>query len=374
MKYVFSILVLLHGAIHLIGFVKGFKLVQIQSFSSEISVTSAIFWFVAFSLFTMSAIGFLLEKNFWLVFGALAVVISSVLIIITWSEAKFGMIANVIILVVVVVVVSLSSLSMNKMITRETQKILSGIDSSASKVINDADVNELPDPVYKWIQNTGMIGKPAIQSAYIKQKALMKMKPDQMDWKPAEAEQYTVMDVPAFIWTVNMNIAPFIKIKGRDKFVDGKGEMLIKVNSLINVVNEKGERMDEGTIQRYLGELVWYPSLALSPYISWETIDEFSAKANINYKGTTGSGTFYFDKKGDFIKFIALRFKGNEADAKRYPWVLTVDDYAVFEGIKVPSKMKAKWKLDEGDWTWLDLEITEINYNVDTLFIKTRAN
>ncbi|MDN5330561.1 MAG: hypothetical protein PWP35_2348 [Bacteroidales bacterium] len=37
--------------------------------------------------------------------------------------------------------------------------------------------------------------------------------------------------------------------------------MLIKVNSLIPVVNEKGNKLDEGTLQRYLGEIVWFPSL-----------------------------------------------------------------------------------------------------------------
>jgi hypothetical protein len=365
MKYLFSIIVFLHGAIHLMGFVKGFKLAQIQSLSSEISVTSAIFWIIAFALFTMSAINFLLDKNLWLVFAIGAVVISSALIISTWSDAKFGMIPNVIILAVVMF--SISSLNLNKMFTRETQTILSGTDVSASKIFTDMDAKKLPAPVYKWIQSTGMIGKPVIKSAYIKQKALMKMKPEQKNWIPAEAEQYTVMGVPAFIWTVDMNLMPLISIKGRDKFVNGKGEMLIKMNSLINLVNEKGQRMDEGTIQRYLGELVWYPSLALSPYISWENIDEFSAKATMNYNGTSGSGTFYFDKKGDFIKFIAFRFKGNEADAKRNPWVLTVDGYAVFEGIKVPSKMKATWETDEGNWTWLDLEITDIKYNINTI-------
>ena len=71
----------------------------------------------------------------------------------------------------------------------------------------------------------------------------------------------------------------------------------------------------------------------------------------MNYKGTHGSGTFYFNEKGDFIKFIALRYKGNEPDSKRYPWVLTVDDYAEFGGIRIPSKMKATWKLDNCEST-----------------------
>jgi len=348
------------------GFVKGFKWAQIQNLSSDISIISAIFWLVAFSLFALSVIGFMLGKFFWHVLAVLAVVISSVLIANTWNDAKFGMIPNVLILVAVTL--SLSSCSMNKMITSETQEILFLRQATDSHIVTDANVKELPAPVYKWIQNAGMVGKPVIQSAYIKQNAQMKMNPEQKDWKSAKAEQYTVMDVPAFIWTVNMEMAPLIKVKGRDKFVDGKGEMLIKINSLINIVNEKGERMDEGTLQRYLGELVWFPSLALSPYITWEAMDDYSAKATMKYKGTTGSGTFYFNEKGDFIKFEALRFKGNKEDAKRYPWVLTVDDYAVFEGIKVPSKMKATWKLYEGDWTWLNLEITSIKYNIDNIF------
>ncbi len=365
MKYLFSTIVLVHGAIHLMGFVKGFKWAQIQNLSSDISIISALFWLLAFLLFTMSAIGFMLGKFFWHVFAVLAVTISIVLIANTWNDAKFGMIPNVMILVAVAL--SLSSCSMNKMITSETQEILSMNQPSDSQIITGTDVNKLPAPVYKWIQNTGMLGKPSIQSAYIKQNALMKMNPEQKDWKSAKAEQYTTMHIPAFIWTVNMNMAPLIKVKGRDKFVDGKGEMLIKINSLINVVNEKGERMDEGTLQRYLGELVWFPSLALSPYITWEAIDDYSAKATLNYKGTTGSGTFYFNEEDEFTKFVTLRFKGNTEDAKRYPWVLTVDDYAEFDGIKVPSKMKATWKLDEGDWTWLDLEITTIKYNIDKI-------
>jgi hypothetical protein len=36
-------------------------------------------------------------------------------------------------------------------------------------------------------------------------------------------------------------------------------------------------------------------------------------------------------------------------------------------GVKIPVKLTATWKLDEGDWTWLKLEITEIKYNIKSL-------
>lgn len=261
------------------------------------------------------------------------------------------------------VLVSIASYRMRRMVSLEKQEILNAARADDLYVAEEA-VRDLPFPVYKWMHKTGVIGKSVIGSVYVKQKALMKMKAGDMAWKKAEAEQYTTMNVPAFIWTVKMDMGPLVKIRGRDKFVDGKGEMLIKLNSIINVVKEKGERMDEGTLQRFLGEIVWYPSMALSPFITWEPIDELSAKATMNYNGTSGSGTFHFNEEGDFIKFVALRFMGNKKDAVRYPWVLNVDDYTVFEGIRVPSKMKATWQLEEGDWTWLDLEITDIKYNI----------
>jgi len=363
MKYTFSTLIFLHAAIHLMGFVKAFKIARISTLQTEITQVLGIFWLLSFLLLAMSAVAFAFDKQFWFFLAVPAVIISGILIISTWSDAKYGMIPNVIILMLAFV--SFSSCSMNKMISRETEEILDAVKVSEPEIKTNADITELPAPVQSWMRSTGIIGKPAITNACVHQKALMKMKPEQLDWFSAEALQYTTMNPPAFIWTVNMKMMPMVTIKGRDKYLDGKGEMIIKMNSFINVVNEKGTRMDEGTLQRFLGELVWFPSLALSPYITWESIDENSAKATMTYNGTTGSGTFYFNEEGDFVKFIALRFKGNEDGAKRYPWILTVDDYAVFEGIKVPSKMKATWKLDEGDWTWLELEISLINYNFE---------
>ena len=32
-------------------------------------------------------------------------------------------------------------------------------------------------------------------------------------------------------------------------------------------------------------------------------------------------------------------------------------------GIKIPTKIEVTWMLENGSWTWLDLEITDIRYN-----------
>ncbi|MFW6290272.1 MAG: DUF6544 family protein, partial [Mariniphaga sp.] len=169
---------------------------------------------------------------------------------------------------------------------------------------------------------------------------------------------------PSFIWTVRLKMMPLISITGRDRFIDGKGEMQMKLNGLVNLGKETGPKMDEGTLQRYLGETVWFPSAAVSPYIRWEEIDELSAKAIMSYKGTTGSGTFCFNEDGHFVKFVALRYMGNAPDAKRYEWIITANKHEQTNGITIPVDMDATWMLDTGPWTWCNIQITKTNYNM----------
>ncbi|TVQ16254.1 MAG: hypothetical protein EA361_04405 [Bacteroidetes bacterium] len=362
MKYLFSLVIFIHGAIHLLGFVKGFQWAPVEALTADISRPAAMLWLVAFLLFFVTGVGLFTGESYWMVAALLAIALSSVLIMSVWSDAKWGMVPNVIL--AFVVAGAFSSCSMNRMISKETDEILA-LANKTGKVVTESDINHLPSAVINWIKTTGILGQPEIHTVWVKQRALMKMKPGQKEWNHAFAQQYVITHEPSFLWTVEMDMSPLIKIKGRDKYVDGRGEMLIKMNSLINVVNEKGPQMDEGTLQRFLGELVWYPSVAYSPYIFWEQLDDYSARATMTYKGVSGSGVFYFDKDYNFIKFEALRYMGNKEDAPKHPWIITVDDYAVFDGIRVPSRMQATWKLDEGDWTWLKLVIEDLQYNVD---------
>ncbi|MEX2511292.1 MAG: DUF6544 family protein [Cyclobacteriaceae bacterium] len=297
------------------------------------------------------------------IFGFVAMIISQILIFYFWQDAKFGTIPNLIILITIIF--SYANVKFEALVEEEKTNILLKSNMENLGTLSAADVKGLPDAVKKWLVNSGAIGKKMMINGKIVQKALMKTKPEQEDWKIATAIQYCVIDEPALIWTVDLKMNPFLRLKGRDKFQDGKGEMLIKMNSLVNVVHETGEKIDEGTIQRYLGEMVWFPSLAVSPYVSWEELDGLSARATMTFKNTTGAGTFYFKENGDFIKFVALRFMENKPGAEKKEWVLTVDEYGVFDGIKVPSKMKATWNLENGDWTWLDLEILKIQYNIN---------
>jgi len=154
------------------------------------------------------------------------------------------------------------------------------------------------------------------------------------------------------------------EVTGRDKFENGSGEMTIKLLSLIPVANAKNhEKVNQASLQRYLAETVWFPSASLNPYITWEPLGENSSKATMEFKGVKGSGEFHFDVKGNFEKFVAMRYQDINAEEPT-EWTVIATKTEERNGIKIPVECEANWKLESGKWTWLKLKITDIQYNV----------
>ena len=106
MKIAFAVIVFLHGIIHLLGFIKGFKLADVDRLNGEISKTEGFFWFVALILFIGSAVLVFINADSWWLIALTAVVISQILIIRQWQDAKIGTIANIIILIILVFLIA----------------------------------------------------------------------------------------------------------------------------------------------------------------------------------------------------------------------------------------------------------------------------
>lgn len=158
------------------------------------------------------------------------------LVILFWKDAKFGTIPNMIILAV-----SISSFgyySFQKIIQQETTQLLNKNLGKENRTLNENDLKNLPEPVSNWLRKSGVVGKPFISYGKVTQLAVMQMKPEQDNWLTAKAIQYTTIDTPSFIWSVDVKMNSLLNFQGRDKFEEGKGEMLIKLNSLFTIVNE----------------------------------------------------------------------------------------------------------------------------------------
>jgi hypothetical protein len=228
--------------------------------------------------------------------------------------------------------------------------------------VTNEDLSGLPQNVKKWLEYTGIIGKEKIVSVHVKQKAYMRLENDK-PWMPVEAEQYFTTDEPGFIWKAKIKLAPLFYISGRDKYANGKGNMLIKMHSLFTVADSTGKEIDQGSLLRYLAETMWFPTAALNEYLTWEELDQYNAKVTMTYGEITASGIFTFNDKWQVINFEAERYGDFNGEIRLETWSIPVRDYKEFEGIGIPTKGDVTWKLDTGDFNWFNFEVTEIEYN-----------
>lgn len=355
-------IIAIHGLFHLSGFLKAFGMVGFSPQFPAVSKTFGILSLITFLLFACTVVLNVRQSDHWWICGLLAVIVSQVLIIRFWPVAKFGTLANVVILLSVSV--AYSTLSFKNQINEERLRIFAKAETGNHQIITRESMKELPPIVQKWLTISGLNEKRMISDVYLSQELQLKLKPEQKDWYSGTAEQYFTVFPPAFSWSIDTRMTPFLPVAGRDKFEDGKGEMLIRLFSLIPVADAKNDpKVNEATLQRYLAEIVWFPSAAVSPFIKWEAAGANKARATMEYAGTRGSGEFYFDEKGEFKKFVALRYRDANA-VERTEWAVVAQKTETRNGIKIPVECRVSWKVNNEQWTWLNVKINEIDYNV----------
>jgi len=182
-----------------------------------------------------------------------------------------------------------------------------------------------------------------------------------------EMSDYTT-DPPAFIWHGSIEFIPFLSVKARDMLFGGKGAMLVKLLGLISIADASGPEMNQASLVRYLSETIWFPTAFLSDYIQWELLDNNSAKATVSVDGLTASAMFYFNESGELENFITERYYDEGGQLVLRTWSTPITEYKEINGIRMPSKGDAVWNLSSGDFKYIEVELTDIEYNKPARF------
>src|SRR6185503_3286192 len=102
MRWVFFVLIAVHGIFHFMGFAKAFGLAELPQLTRPISKGVGIWWLAAGLALVATAGLLIVAPRVWWAVGMGAVLLTQSVIISSWSDAKFGTLANVVLLAGVV--------------------------------------------------------------------------------------------------------------------------------------------------------------------------------------------------------------------------------------------------------------------------------
>jgi len=278
------------------------------------------------------------------------------------KKAKMTITIVLAFLIVLIFIAALANFNFSGRINREIWGLVSGAKSGPAIFVTGEMLGNLPPPVQRYMAYSGVLGKAIPHTVRLKQ--VGRIRQDAMSvWMKLEAGEHYSTTPPGFIWKVYMPSRKFPLTLGRDAYVDGRGSMLIKMLSLFPLVNAAGSEVDQGSMMRYLNEMAWFPAAFLGENISWKAIDDGSAEVTLTDRGKSVSAIMHFDPEGKPLNFVAKRYRMVGKGYDLETWSTPFSGYGEFEGLKLPVRGQGVWNLKEGDLAYVELEITELEYD-----------
>ncbi len=363
LKIIFIFITFIHGLIHFMGFSKAFGYGNITQLTKEISKPTGLVWLVTGLLFIICIALYFLKKDSWVYFALIAVVLSQMLIINSWQDAKFGTIANVIVLIVAII-----GFFHTKFKDEYRKEVKIGLEESRNiqkTLLNEAEIAYLPGPVKKYIRYTGCIDKPMVKNFRIDFAGKIRDHAKPV-WMQLTSEQYNFIKTPTRLFYLDATMKG-LPVAGFHCFKNGKAYMDIRLLSIFKVEYQSGAVMDTSETVTFFNDMcVMAPGALIDKRIEWLEVEGNKVKASFSNNGITVSAWLYFNEKGELVNFIsedrsALFDNGTTAKLR---WSTPLRDYKAINGYRLAGYAEAIYTYPDGDFTYATFELKDIGYNL----------
>ncbi len=365
MKLLFASLVFMHGLIHLMGPAKAFSWAELPQLTQPISKPMALLWLLAAVLLFATATTLYLLPRWWWVSGVLAVAISQAVIITSWNDAKYGTIANAILLVAVVLgFLSQGPSSFRAEYDRAVERELERAADTA--ILTEAYLAHLPVAVQRYLRTAGAVGQPRVQNFRARFRGQIRSGPNAR-WMTFTAHQFSSFDEPSRFFFMNASMfgVPF---QALHIYFGPSATMRVKVASLLRVADAKGPDMDRAETVTLLNDMcILAPGALISRSISWNEVDSRTVRASFTNAGHTVSAEISFNDAWELTNFWSDDRLRSSPDGKSFTttrWSTPMADYRAFGPHRVGVHGEARWHLADGEFAYGRFELEAIEYNV----------
>ena len=365
MRWVFVALLVVHGLIHLMGFAKAFDLATLRQLRIPISHPVGLLWLGAAFLMLVAAASFLVAPRwFWLV-GSAALVVSQSVIFISWADAKFGTIPNMILLVAIALrFASYGPTSLRAEYTEATHACLAA--STAPRIVTEDDLRALPAPVQTYVRLSGAIGQPQIESFRATWKGRIRGSASD-PWMSLEAEQYNFyQSPPARLFFIDATMKG-LPVDVFHRFIGDAATFRVRLLGAFTMVDAKGPEMNRGeTVTLFNDMCILAASRLIDPSIQWQALDALHARARYTRGAETITADLVFNDAGELVDFVSDDRFAASADGKTFTrerWTTPVREYREVGGRRVSTVGEARWDPPGGSFTYIELELVGVEYN-----------
>ena len=361
LRWLFLLLLLMHALIHLIGFVKAFEWIEMTQFTKTLPRWAGLVWLLATCMLLFSLIRYAFQQPDWIWWAWSGAFLSQLLIISAWSDARYGTLANV--LIVIVALASWSEKHFEDTFRSDVQRSMQRIKNtqqSTPAIIPGTD--HLPPAVARYLQLTESTHAPSIWNARITFEGRMRSKT--RDWFFFTSEQYNFFDQPERFFFMKARMFG-LPVAGYHRYQNGEASMLIKLLSIIPVVDLSSEELDQSETVTFFNDLcLMVPAALRETEVTWQSSAE-QITATFQDGHHSIKAQLLFDEEGWLKNFISEdRYDVSGDQAKQLRFSTPVHGYDQIGDYTLMARGDAIWHYPDGPFTYGKFLVQKINYNV----------
>jgi hypothetical protein len=362
MRIIVVLLLIAHGLIHILGFFKAFNLAQIDQLTQGISKVQGVLWLLTTVIYVVAGFLFLLKNGLWWLPSILAILLSQYLIISSWQDAKFGTVANIILLLVTII--GFSSWSFN---SKYEKDVIDNLKSSVSseEILTASDLSGLPDAVQRYLKYTGIVGKPKVHNFKVAFSGRIRQN-EQSDWMEFTAEQHSFLETPTRLFFMDATMK-HLPVAGYHRYEDGEAYMDIRLLSLIPVQYQTGEKMGIAETVTFFNDMcLMAPATLIDERIQWLETEGNKVKASFTTNSITITAWLHFNEEGALVNFVSEDRYAlmDDGSMQQFPWLTPVRDYQEIKGYRLLESGDAVFEYPEGEMVYGTFELKDVQYNV----------
>lgn len=369
-RWTVGLIVVVHGLIHLMGVVKGFGWGDVSQLVEPISTSMGVAWLVAAVAVIAAGVMLLAGLRGWWVVAAAGAVVSQAVIATSWTDAKAGTAANVLLALAAVYGFRAngpgSFRARSRRLADDAVRSVRSSAGTSGSLVSEADLAHLPHPVAGYVRAAGSLGRPRVVGfrAIISGRIRAGADAPWMPWTGEQTNTFGAEPSRVFFMDATMKGLPTDVLH---VYVGPSATMQVRVASLKTVIDARGPEMDQAETVTLLNDLcVLAPAALVDAPIEWTPIDDHQVRATFTNAGHTVSAVLVFDDGHDLVDFVSDDRFAASADGRTFTprtWSTPISDYRNFGGRRLGALGRGRWHpADEPSFDYLEFHVDGIDY------------
>ncbi|MBK9739768.1 MAG: hypothetical protein IPO93_09675 [Actinobacteria bacterium] len=234
----------------------------------------------------------------------------------------------------------------------------------SSETVTSADLAGLPDPVRRYVERSGAVGRPRPQNMRVVLDAYMYRKPGQSPMR-ARSVQYTFFGRPTRIFLMEARMFG-LPVRALHVYREEAATFTVRVASTVNMVNLRGPEISAAETVTVLNDLcLMAPGALLDPRLAWTEVDRRTARVMFANGPHRVAATLEFNDDAELTDFWSDdRPDSSGGSFVPMRWHTPISEHCDIDGMHLLHRGGAVYDRPDGPFMYGDFTLNSIGFDV----------